>query len=125
MKIIITSEKLIKDIQDEFNMVFPFLRIEFFMKSNRKSKETVDKISNLLTIGNAYKIKEPKKIEISPFMTVKDLGKDFEKQFGTTIQLYRKLGNLWLEITFTDTWTMKQQDDRGHEISNIIKRYSH
>ena len=117
---IITSQKLIKEIQNEFNTLFPFLQIEFFSLLNRKSKETINKIPNLFTLGNAHKIKELVKIEILPCTIVKDFESDFKNKFGLHAKLYRKSGNLWQEITITGTWTMKQQDKTGDEISTII-----
>ena len=123
MKIIITPEKLIKDIQDEFSSAFPFLRVEFFKKSTPKTRDMVHKISNLLPLGNVDKVTGSKEVVVSPLMTVKDFENDFETQFGMGVHLYRKSGNSWLEITITDRWTMKQQDDRGNEISMIVDRY--
>jgi len=124
MNIIITSEKLIHEIQDEFNKLFPFLKIEFFIKSVINSKETINKISSLLTIGNGDKTRGSKEMEVSPYMTVKEFENNFENKFGMYAQLYRKSGNLWQEITITDNWTMQQQDEAGNEISTIINRDS-
>jgi hypothetical protein len=31
--------------------------------------------------------------------------------------VFRKSGNLWLETTMTDDWTLQQQNDHGYEIS--------
>jgi len=124
MNIIITSEKLIHEIQDEFNKLFPFLKIEFFIKSVINSKETINKISSLLTIGNVDKTRGSKEMEVSPYMTVKEFENNFENKFGMYAQLYRKSGNLWQEITITDNWTMQQQDEAGNEISTIINRDS-
>ena len=122
MTIIITTEKLIKEIQEEFNKLFPFLRIEFFIKSNYKSREAVIKASGMHTVANIYNSLKLPTIEISPCTIVKDFENDFENKFGMYVQLYRKSGNLWQEITITDTWTMKQQDRTGNEISNIINK---
>ena len=121
MKIIITSGKLIKDIQDDFSRVFPFLKIEFFKISGNKTRETINRISNLLPVGNVHKVTSPKQLIVSPLMTVKDFESDFENKFGMGVQLYRKSGNTWLGITMTDTWTIKQQDDQGNEISKIVQ----
>ena len=121
MKIIITSKKIIKKIQEEFAEAFPFLRIEFFIKPTHKSG-AAEKISNLLTIGNALHKKDVSEIEIFPCTIVREFEKDFKNKFGIYVQLYRKSGKLWQEITFTDNWTMKQQDEMGNEISSIVTK---
>ena len=123
MSIIITSEKLIEEIQEEFTHMFPFLKIEFFSKTIIKSKEAINKISNRLNFGYADNIGNLKKIVISPLMTVKDFEKDVEKKFGMYMQLYRRSANLWLEVTITDAWTIKQQDEIACEINIFINRH--
>jgi hypothetical protein len=122
MTISITSEKIIQEIQEEFSKLFPFLRIEFFLKFTNKSGMPVRKLSSLLTIGNAFKSSASSEIEVFPNTTVKDFENAFENKFGVYAQLYRKSGNLWQEITITDTWTMKQQDETGSEISALISK---
>jgi hypothetical protein len=50
-------------------------------------------------------------------MKVKDLEKIFKDQFSLAMQVFRKSGNLWLETTMTDNWTLQQQNEHGREIS--------
>lgn len=56
-------------------------------------------------------------MEITPLMTVKELENKCEEQFGILVQVYRKSGNVWLETSMTDNWTIKQQNDQGSEIT--------
>ena len=46
-----------------------------------------------------------------------ELEKIFKDQFGLAVQVFRKSGNLWLETTMTDNWTLQQQNNHGKEIS--------
>jgi len=50
-------------------------------------------------------------------MTVKELEKIFEDRLGLSVLVYRKSGNLWLEPTMTDNWTLAQQNENGRQIS--------
>jgi hypothetical protein len=54
-------------------------------------------------------------------MTVSELEKLCDEQFGISIQVYRRSGTLWLETSMTDSWTIQQQNDRGSEISSLIE----
>ena len=119
MTILITSDRLIKDVQEEFNNKFPFLKIEFFRKSYRfmPFKNKKDSLSNLLSFGKAYWKNNMGQMEITPLMTVKELENKCEEQFGILMQVYRKSGNVWLETSMTDNWTIKQQNDQGSEIT--------
>jgi len=50
-------------------------------------------------------------------MKVIDLEKMFKNRFNLSAQVFRKSGNLWLETTMTDNWTLLQQNNHGREIS--------
>lgn len=119
MTIQVTSDKIIRDLQHEFNNVFPYLKIEFFRKGSRfrQSSQRDTTLPTQLSIGGVYHRKFKATINITPSMTVKELEKTCEEQFGILVQVYRKSGNMWLETTMTENWTIKQQNDSGSEIS--------
>jgi hypothetical protein len=50
-------------------------------------------------------------------MTVTDFENALMDQFGLSAQVFRRSGNLWLETTITDYWTLKQQNEHGREIT--------
>lgn len=114
----LTSEKIIKNIQKEFSDIYPFLKVEFFRKGYSKKKFFQQKQNLLgeLSLGTASGRNKNGMLEIISSMTGKELEKKCDEEFGVYIKVYRKSGNLWLEITITDDWTMKQQNDYGSEI---------
>ena len=56
-------------------------------------------------------------IQINEEMKVIELEKLFKDKFKLAVQVFRKSGNLWLETTMTDNWTLAQQNNHGREIS--------
>ena len=56
-------------------------------------------------------------VEISEDMKVSDLEKLFKDNFKLAVQVFRKSGNLWLETTMTDNWTLLQQNNHVRELS--------
>ncbi len=115
----ITSNRLISDIQKDFNEEFPFLKIVFFNKKSISSSDysakqiipqnrKIDEIQMNAVDGN---------IEIDEEMKVNKLENIFKDQFNLAVQVFRKSGNLWLETTMTDNWTLQQQNNHGREIS--------
>jgi len=54
---------------------------------------------------------------IDDVMTVSDLESTFRNQFGLAAQVFRRSGNIWLETSITNGWTLKQQNDHGREIT--------
>ncbi len=123
MKLRIAPNRLISEVQQDFNNAFPFLKIEFFQKRMAQPAYTLQQIlprdkrvvegQTALTDGD---------IEISSAMTVKDLEKIFRDQFSLGVQVFRRSGNLWLETTMTDGWTLELQNQHGKEISTINKK---
>lgn len=116
---LITENIYIRDIKLGFSNLFPFLKIEFFRDGLGLNKHysPEKKISDNIKIGDAWKKKEASEVEINDTTKVKDLETAFMEKFGLAVQIFRKSGNLWLETTITDNWSLKQQNDHGKEIS--------
>lgn len=123
MTIEITSDRQIEEIQKDFSYVFPYLKIDFFRKGTRykQNKQRTIGLPAHQTIGSVFKNNRKGQISVTPSMTVRELEKNCDEQFGITVQLYRRSGTLWLETSMTDTWTLQQQNDRGSEISSLIE----
>lgn len=56
-------------------------------------------------------------IEITGEMKVRELERALGKLFPLRAQVFRRSGNIWLETTMTDDWTLAQQNEHGREIS--------
>ena len=123
MTIQLTPERLIEDIQKDFAYVFPYLKIEFFRKGTRyrQTKERTITLPITQTLGSVFKNNRRGRLTINESMTVSELEKLCDEQFGISIQVYRRSGTLWLETSMTDSWTIQQQNDRGSEISSLIE----
>ncbi len=122
MKITINDKRKIFAIQEEFNIAFPFLRIEFFSKPHKpgagSSKKLIKHQSK--TLGECRTIHNAGSITISENMTVNELEQRFGDVYGLGVQVFRKSGNVWLETTVTDGWTLKEQNDQGEALSKVI-----
>ena len=119
MKIEIASSRLISEIQKEFNDQFPFLKIEFFRSTTpRLSKwNAANRISPTLEISKCQLQKKEGELHFLDETKVEELENVFQKEFNLNVQVFRRSGNIWLETTMTDKWTLKQQNDHGREIT--------
>ncbi|MBI5856306.1 MAG: hypothetical protein HZB42_01545 [Sphingobacteriales bacterium] len=119
MQLHIGPNRFIGDIQKEFNKAFPFLKIEFFNNKtfNRSGFMAHQIIPQNKKIGESQLNITDGDIQVEKDMKVKDLEKIFKDQFSLAVQVFRKSGNLWLETTMTDNWTLQQQNNHGREIS--------
>jgi hypothetical protein len=120
MHLAVKGERFISEVQKDFSLAYPFLKIEFFKNGHaRKERYSFEKlIPHHLQVKDAWFVnKNEGELEFTNETTVLDLEKTLMDQFGLSVQVFRKSGNLWLETTITDNWTLKQQNDHGREIS--------
>lgn len=112
MKITIHDKRKIHEIQKEFSLMFPNLRIDFFnmIDENKKSTAKHLLIHPAKTIGECRKVHLKGELDIVPHMTVAELEHCFHNNFGLHAQVFRKVGNDWLE-TAVGTWTLGKQNE--------------
>jgi hypothetical protein len=118
MTLYISQNKTLRETQEDFNNAYPFLRIEFYRHTEPGFARRHLTNSMLMTAAG---LKRNGELAIPDSMTVGELEQSFLEKFGLNIQLSRKSGNLWLETTMTDSWTLKQQNDHGRELSEPVK----
>jgi hypothetical protein len=121
MKIAINDHRKIFAVQEEFNSVFPYLKLEFFAKPHRSGGESEKRFvrHNGKTLSECRTIHNKGKITITPNMTVTDLEQRFSDVYGLDVQIFRKSGKVWLETTVTDGWTLEEQNSQGESLSKV------
>ena len=118
MNLHIAPNRLISEIQEEFNKFFPFLKLDFF---NNKLSKTGFSAKQILPhtkkIGDSQVVISDGNIEIDEKMKVNELEKILKDQFSLAVQVFRKSGKAWFEITGTDSWTLAEQNCEGEALS--------
>lgn len=98
-----------EEVQETFNNLYPYLKIEC-LKSDNLKKVNAD---------NKYlreKILRKKAcIIINDNTTVADLVNQFKEGLHLAIRVLRKTNNLWIETSLTDNWTLERQNLAGKE----------
>ena len=119
MTITINENRQLLELQQDFNAVFPFLKIEFF-----KAPHSIGEASaknqlhdNNRMVSDCRLKKTEGLLSINDDMTVSDLEARFFDDFGLSAQIFRRSGNVWLETSATDNWTLRQQNEEGAELS--------
>lgn len=122
MKIAINDKKSISMIQDEFNKVFPYLKLEFFSNMHESEQGSSIKFrkENSLLLGEFRSNHASGAIELFPEMKVSELEELFKTAFGLGVQVFRKSGNIWLETIHTDSWTLEEQNNEGEELNKRL-----
>jgi hypothetical protein len=122
MKIMINDSRKIYTIQEEFNTLFPYLKIEFFSKPHKEGGASPKRLvhNNRKTIGECRTVHKNGTVTIIPNITVSELEQNFNDVYGLSAQVFRQSGNIWLETTVTDGWTLEQQNNQGKELSHKL-----
>ena len=123
IQLIISSDKKISSIKEEFNHLFPYLKLEFFIRKHKvlAGNYRSDMLQTDLTPKELHKLKGNAIIEITEDMQVAAVEQLFQEKFGISAQVFRKSGRSWLETTVTDDWTLKHQNDEGKELSTFTR----
>jgi len=119
MKTIINNNRKLYHIQEEFNQEFPYLKIDFYSKSNRHGGSPSEKIieKSSKTIADCRTTHETGTIIITPNMTVFNLESIFINEYDIKINISRKSGKSWIETNITNNWTLEKQNSEGKVIS--------
>jgi hypothetical protein len=124
MQLKIDDNQSIADIQAVFARNFPYLKLEFFSIHHESGQGTAGKYLIIPTkhIGQCRTNQHTGTIFITPGMTVEKLEKEFRNVYGLAVQVFRKSGNVWLETTVTDSWTLQKQNKQGEELSEMHQK---
>ena len=118
MKIKITRDTKISDVQKKFTEAFTFLKVEFYKEKYTENEvSTKDRVDADKIISEQSKKFKEDSIEIGKDRTVAEFEKDFYLKFGITIQVSRKSGNIWIETSKTDDRTLDAQNQLGETMS--------
>jgi hypothetical protein len=125
MKIEIKDTRLVTEIQKEFNSVFPYLKIEFF-ESPHKPKEALPKSKMYnanRAIGTCRRKHNEGMATVEGSYSVARFEQTMWDDFGLSVQVFRRSGNLWIETSLTDSWTLERQNKEGFELSEQRNPY--
>lgn len=119
MEIIISDEMKIKEVQEKFNEHFPFLKLEFYKNDHDEGEGSPkrDILNSDFTLKEAGKDGDQGEISIHGNQKVSTLEDAFQETFGLNVQVFRKSGELWLQTTTTDSWTLSEQNREGEEMA--------
>ena len=118
MRLEISNNRTIQEVQHYFNDRYPFLKLEFYKVVPQRSRVR-ERLAHSLALKLAG-LKSSGYIDISNDMTVGELEKMFNEQFGLVAQVSRNSAGVWLETTMTDKWTLQKQNEYGKTIVKQI-----
>jgi hypothetical protein len=119
----ISDRKKLKDIQQEFNEKFPYLKLEFYEGKHQSGMPSPpgNQLDPELTLGQARKLHSEGDLSIDGHLKVATLEDRFWEVYGLNVQVFRLSGNLWLQTSTTDQWTLTEQNRKGEHSADAYK----
>ncbi|MBA4057209.1 MAG: hypothetical protein C0490_21025 [Marivirga sp.] len=112
MKIQINDHRKIFAVQEEFNKLFPHLKLEFLSKpskvGNPASEKVMDESSK--TLGACRVVHTKGELTLSHAMTVADLKETLRDTFGLSVRILRRLRDKWIQTTENENLSLDEQD---------------
>jgi hypothetical protein len=116
MEIFLSSESTIRQINKEFSRFFPLLRLEFYKRKHSVGETSIyeQKFHERTSLKEINNDLRPAVITINPSDTVADLEQKLQRKFNLSVQVYRRMGDIFLETAETDSLSLEKQNSMGH-----------
>lgn len=120
MEILIEGMETVGEVKEQFQKVYPMLKLEFFHHEHKKGEGSPmsDKINDDVVLDDVRASHAEGKLDFNPGTVISVLESKFHDSFGLNVQVFRKSGNIWLEIISTDNRTLKEENDWAEEMSH-------
>ena len=111
----LNKQDTIGKLQNDFQTQFNNLKIEFYKAAHTLGEGSSDRehLDSNLTLEECGFENESSFVDINPERSVGEFEKEFSEKFNLFVQVFRKSGNLWMQTTSTDTWSLKEQNRKG------------
>jgi hypothetical protein len=119
MNLFIKKESKVEDICKVFTACYPFLKIELYKKPLSGYKKEALPFNQPL--GKLVNDDLKTTIHLNDTTTVAELEDRFSI-IGLKAEIFRRSGNVWVETSLTNNWTLQQQNCEGEEISRHFLR---
>lgn len=116
----ISDNVQLKEIKRIFNEKFPHLKIEFFSEEHAEGEASTYKsmYDEDLYLKDIRTNQNEGELSINGHTKTATFEQTFREKYGVNVQVWRKSGNMWLQTTTTDDWTLSEQEQKGVEYDN-------
>lgn len=119
----IQRQRLLRLIQEEFNNKWPYLKIDYVRRGSGAAALASSDQGGAEGPGETDRLRAEaqrllwQEFALSDETLVSELEILLQYEFGLSLQVLRKSGNLWMETSMTRHWTIRQQNQQGAEIA--------
>jgi hypothetical protein len=118
MKLPIERGTSVKDVKHVFTNYYPYLKIEFYkmLADGEQNKTKREALPLNFILGNLLKNADKILLDLDKDISVSALETQFSN-IRLDAEVFRRSGNVWVETSLTDNWTLQQQNEEAEEIS--------
>lgn len=122
MSILVTNTRTLAEIQTAFREKFESLKLEFYVGSHKAGEGIANskKLDTSLTIGELREGDSETEFSIHGNLKTNSFEESWQEAFGFSVQVFRKSGNIWLQTTSTDDWTLSEQQKAAEAYSKAF-----
>lgn len=115
MKLEFKADQAIGEFREAFNTLFPRLSIRLFTQPHAvgEGSHVSEQVEDDRKLGTWLKTKDRSTIEVRSEMTISEFENLLESH-GLHAQVFRRSGNLWLETTQSDSWTLERANNETY-----------
>jgi len=110
------NRQFIKEIEKIFSARYPFLKIEFASDGVRWLAAGLEDVDAAKWQRQAEDILATE-VGLADGLTVGDLETRLRDLLGVPVVILRRSGKNWIETRMTRSWTLKEQNDHGKELT--------
>lgn len=121
MKLHISPEKTVQEVQQAFQGEYPYLQLSFFTQPHRAFKGSPAEymVKDVSTpLGALMPEAKSGFVDLPPDLPTFEAEALLERTFGLHVQVMRKSGDTWLVTSATDRLTLAEQNARGKASEN-------
>jgi hypothetical protein len=110
------NRQFIKEVEKVFSARYPYLKIEFPKEGPRWLTVPAEEVEGDQWRRQAEEILASE-VGLADGMTVGELEVKLRDLLGVPVVILRRSGNFWIETSMTRSWTLKEQNDHGRELT--------
>lgn len=112
----IKKDNTIADVLVAFNKEYPLLKLAMYRKAHEHNEGTKAKyeLPQETLLADINPNLNDGMIQLHDDLTVEALEDTFENDYGLHVQVFRKSGDIWLQTSATDHWTLKKHLEHAH-----------
>jgi hypothetical protein len=120
---IVNDNKTLKQLKDEFSAKFPHLSIQFYSIAHEPSQGNIRQniLDENLKVGEVRTKHTEGEMSADGHFKTSTFEQTLKEKFGINAQVFRKAGELWLQTTITDHWTLAEQERAAQEYEKKVE----